>query len=60
MIGNINCQILSINDTQIECNLTENTAGQYQVKVVSDYGYSNNDKTFTYELLVENISNFQG
>jgi hypothetical protein len=60
-VGTSECSIETINSTQIQCLLAQNTAGIYSVLVsVASTGYSNTNVTFTYEQQVTNVSSIQG
>jgi hypothetical protein len=60
-IGNSSCEIISINDTEIECDLSQNGAGNYPVIVkIDNNGVSNNDKLFKFELIITSLSNSNG
>ncbi len=60
-IGNSSCEIISINDTEIECDLSLNGAGNYPVIVkIDNNGVSNNDKLFKFELIITSLSNSNG
>ena len=54
---NTKCDITNVSDIQIECVLLDSSAGQFNVTVfVEDYGLSNNNYTFTYDLLAHPLS----
>ncbi|XP_069118773.1 fibrocystin-L-like [Argopecten irradians] len=56
VIEDHDCIILSVNDTEITCTVGANRAGTYGVYVhVKDYGNSNNDQVFTFNMSIHAI-----
>ena len=54
---NTKCDITNVTDIRIECVILDSSAGQFNVIVfVEDYGLSNNNYTFTYDLLAHLLS----
>ena len=60
MIGNSTCSNSQVTDTQITCDVGENSAGVYAVVVKNSNGNSNKDKLFTCDLKILSLSISQG
>jgi hypothetical protein len=60
-IGDGNCVIASISDTEIQCNVGANGAGSHPVRVtISGKGYSNQDMPVKYKLQLSSLSSLEG
>ncbi|XP_069129825.1 fibrocystin-L-like [Argopecten irradians] len=60
-VGESECRIISIRDTEIICTVGYNRAGTYNVYVhVQDLGYSNDDSTFVFRMSADSISPYSG
>lgn len=60
-IGDSSCLILNANDTQITCILNSSRAGVFSTVVLNEnYGLSNSDVKFTYDLSIYLLSNTKG
>ncbi|OWF48084.1 Fibrocystin-L [Mizuhopecten yessoensis] len=56
-VGETNCEITAVNETEINCTVGENRAGKYNICVnVHGLGNSNADATFTFSMSVKDIT----
>ncbi len=61
LIGTVECNVQSTSTSEITCTLGENAAASYTILVkIEPYGYGNKDKIFSYNLVVDSLSNDQG
>ncbi len=59
-VGESVCEIQSITETEIQCNLGQRSAGSYPIQVkVSPKGYANKDQVFNFNLVIDSVSNTQ-
>ena len=60
-VGAVSCNITTVSDTQIVCNLNSGSAGAKPVVVnVAGQGNSNRNVNYTFNLEIASISNNQG
>lgn len=60
-VGNKTCLIVTASNTQVTCQLSTSNAGLFNISLrLSNNGYSNSDKIFTYDLIITSLSQTQG
>ena len=61
LIGDQTCNVVTVTDLEVTCNLNPKSAGTYPVLLqLNNQGNSNNDLTFTYDLSISNLSSSEG
>ncbi|XP_063307204.1 fibrocystin-L-like [Pelobates fuscus] len=55
-VGDTICNITSINDTQLQCNVGDHSGGTFAVNLQNTKGFARSSASFKYELTMTNVS----